>query len=105
MTSDSDFVLTFHDRSTTTVQILAQQPPLFMNIAYFGVPTRFVLQPAGSQATVLQVTAEPVPADDLLEVGAGWVSVLLALKTLINFGQDLRNHDRGRTWTDGFVDN
>jgi len=33
------------------------------------------------------------------------VSVLLALKAVADFGVDLRNHDRRRSWTAGYVDN
>ena len=41
----------------------------------------------------------------MVDVAAGWVSVLLNLKAAINFGGDLRNHTRARTWIDGFIDN
>jgi hypothetical protein len=33
------------------------------------------------------------------------VSVLLALKAAVDFSVDLRNHDAGRTWCSGYVDN
>lgn len=36
---------------------------------------------------------------------AGWVSVLLALKAAVDFSVDLRNHDPGRTWDQGYADN
>ena len=103
--SGSEFILSFPDSTTTPVQIRLRQEPHLFEIDYFGAVTRFVLQPAGEHATDLEVSASGVPADDLLEVGAGWVSVLLALKSVINFGNDLRNHERARTWSDGYVDN
>lgn len=95
----------FPDRSTTTLRILLERPPHVLEVEYFGVPTRFVLQAAGDHATVLEVTASNVPAHDMVDLAAGWVSVLLNLKAAINFGGDLRNHERARTWIDGFVDN
>jgi hypothetical protein len=36
---------------------------------------------------------------------AGWAPVLLALKGAADYGVDLRNHDSGRTWEQGFADN
>lgn len=104
-TVDSEFTLMFPDRSTITVPIRIRQQPHVFEIEYFGSITRFVLQPAGATATDLQLTAMGVPLDDMVEVGAGWVSVLLALKSTINYGNDLRNHERARTWTDGYIDN
>ena len=104
-TLDDDVWLVFPDQSTTTVRIVLQRPPLLLEMDYFGVSTRFALQPAGEQATVLEVTASNIPAHDMVDLAAGWVSVLLNLKAVINFGHDLRNHARPRTWADRFVDN
>lgn len=97
--------LAFPDRSTATVKILLERPPHVLEVDYCGVATRFVLQRAGDEATVLEVTASNIPAHDTVDLAAGWVSVLLNLKAAINFGGDLRNHARARTWIDGFVDN
>jgi hypothetical protein len=46
-----------------------------------------------------------VPEADRMEVVAGWVSVLMALKATADYGVDLRNHDLGRSWEQGYVDN
>jgi len=40
-----------------------------------------------------------------MEPCAGRVSVLLALKAAVDHGVDLRNHDRERTWVQGYADN
>lgn len=40
----------------------------------------------------------------LVEMALG-VSVLLALKAAADFGVDLRNHDRERTWRKGYAHN
>jgi hypothetical protein len=104
-TLDDGVSLVFPDRSATTVRVLLERPPHVLEMDYFGVPTRFVLEPAGGHGTVLEVTASRIPAHDMADLAAGWVSVLLNLKAAINFGGDLRNHARARTWVDGFVDN
>ena len=46
-----------------------------------------------------------IPDWDYLEVYAGWLSVLFALKGVVDFGIDLRNHDPNRTWDDRFIEN
>ena len=35
---------------------------------------------------------------------AGWLNVLFPLKGYIDHGVDLRNHDPGRAWDDGYAD-
>lgn len=75
--------LAFPDLSTTTVRILLEHPPHVLEMDYFGVPTRFVMQRAGEHSTVLEVTASNVPAHDMVDLAAGWVSVLLNLKAVI----------------------
>lgn len=98
-------MMVFPDGSTTTVAVVRQDPPYVLEIVYFGTPTRLVVQASGEHATELRVTASSIPPGDLVEIAAGWVSVLLNLKVAINFGKDLRNHDPTRTWVDGFIDN
>ena len=46
-----------------------------------------------------------VPEADRVDVTAGWVSVLLALKAAVDFGVDLRNHDPQRSWEHGYAEN
>lgn len=53
---------------------------------------------------VLAVSAYDVPADEWHEVHAGRVSVLLALKSSVDFGVDRRNSEPGLSWQAGFVD-
>src|SRR6185503_8712273 len=87
-------------------KILQNEPPHKFKLEYYGGSiTTFELPPAGSDGTDLTLTDQGVPAEDRLEVIAGWVSVLMALKASVDFGIDLRNHDPKRTWDDGFVEN
>ena len=87
-------------------KILENEPPHKFKLEYYGGSiTTFELDPAGSDGTDLTLTDQGVPAEDRLEVIAGWVSVLMALKASVDFGIDLRNHDPKRTWDDGYTEN
>ena len=59
----------------------------------------------GAGGTDLALVATAVPAAEWHEDHAGWVSVLLALKAAVDFGVDLRSHDRVRTWREGYAEN
>lgn len=73
---------------------------------YFGWSVRFDLSPDGvGGGTDLEMTCRGVAAQDRVEVIAGWVSVLMAMKAAVDFGVDLRNHDPERTWWQGYADN
>lgn len=54
--------------------------------------------------TDLTHTEECPPESELLDNLAGWVSVLLGLKTAVEFGKDLRNGDPERDWKSDYVD-
>ena len=82
-------------------RVKASQPPTLYELEYFGSSARFELAPDGRAGTDLTLTHD----DDHPDTRPGWVSVLLALKAAADFGVDLRNHDRERSWDQGFVDN
>lgn len=87
-------------------KIVERSRPTRFAVEYFGGSiTTFELADDGAGGADLTLTDAGVPAVDRTEVIAGWVSVLLALKTVVDFGVDLRNHDPGRTWDEGFVEN
>ena len=77
----------------------------YFAVEYFGSVTTFELTQDGRGGTDLTLTAAGVPPADRVEMTAGWVSVLLALKAAVDSGVDLRNHDPARTWDQGFADN
>jgi hypothetical protein len=82
--------------------VLAAEPPGRFALVYFGeteVEFRLSDDARGGCDLVLTDTADDA------ETLAGWVSVLLALKAVTDFGVDLRNHDPMRTWSSGYVDN
>ena len=99
-----DFV--FPNGLTWHGNVLQADRPRRYAVEYFGGSvSTFVLEEDGAGGTDLTLTDAGVPAPDRVEVIAGWVSVLLALKAAVDFGVDLRNHDSTRTWDQGFVEN
>jgi uncharacterized protein YndB with AHSA1/START domain len=86
--------------------IIEHQPPERFAVEYYGGSTAtFELADDGAGGTDLALTDAGVASEDRGEVIAGWVSVLMALKAAADHNVDLRNHDAGRTWEQGFVDN
>ena len=87
-------------------RILENNPPHKFKIEYYGGSiTTFELEADGSGGIDLILTDQGIPEADRVEVIAGWVSVLMALKASLDFGVDLRNHDPKRTWDEGYVEN
>jgi uncharacterized protein YndB with AHSA1/START domain len=87
-------------------RVLDREPARRFAVEYFGGSrATFECEADGSGGTDLTVTESGIDPDEWDENRAGWVSVLLALKAAADFGVDLRNHDRSRTWDEGFVDN
>ena len=63
----------------------------------------FDLEPDGTGGTDLTPTEKGVPADERDDNLAGCVTVLPKLKTAVDVGIDLRNHDGSRAWARGYV--
>jgi uncharacterized protein YndB with AHSA1/START domain len=96
----------FPNGLTWAGRVLVAEPPRRFAVVYYGGSTAtFTLADDGSGGTDLSLTDRGVPDEDRVEVIAGWVSVLMALKAAVDFGVDLRNHDPGRSWEQGFVEN
>jgi hypothetical protein len=106
MEQDNVIHFVFPNRAEWKGKILENVPARKFKVEYYGGSiTTFDLESDGRSGTDLTVTDQGVPPDDRMEVMAGWVSVLMALKASVDFGFDLRNHDLKRTWDDGFVEN
>lgn len=101
---EGEMAFRFPNGQRTRAEVLESAPPDLLVLRYFGLRTRFELVSDGRGGTELTLTSEPPPPEDRDDVVAGWVSVLLALKAAVEFGVDLRNHDPGRTWDQGYVD-
>ena len=65
---------------------------------------RFELVSDGTGGTDLLMTQTGVGSEDWNEVHAGWLNVLFPLKAWLVHGIDLRNHDRDRSWDEGYAD-
>lgn len=89
----------FPDGSETSARILHAARPHEFALEYFGTAVTFRL----SGATDVTLTDERT--EEREEVTAGWVSVLMQLKAAVQFGVDLRNHSRERSWGRGYVEN
>ncbi len=86
-------------------RIVSRQPGRQFALEYFGSDVEFTLHDDGRGGTDLHLLASRVGEDYRMEMVAGWVSVLMALKAAVDFGVDLRNHDATRAWEGGYVDN
>jgi hypothetical protein len=87
-----------------SARVLERRDPNLWSIDYFGGPVRFELRSDGANGTDLSMTHDGVSPDEWNEVHAGWLNVLFPLKAWLVSGTDLRNHDAGRTWDEGYAD-
>lgn len=86
-------------------RIIEKIPHKKFSLIYFDSLATFNLSESENGTTDLSFLHEKVPVDECEDVKAGWISVLLALKALADFGVDIRNHNKGKTWDHGYVDN
>ena len=97
------FDLSFLNGETMRVEIVEAKAEERLVFRYFGGSTVTLdLAPDGRGGCDLRLRESG--ADDPLGNLAGWVSVLLACKAAVDLGVDLRSHDPGRSWDEGFVD-
>jgi len=96
---------TFPNGQRYRSEILSVVPFSSFKIEYFNSVVAFSLRSDGSGGTDLVLLNSEVPENEFNEVHAGWVSLLLTLKAAVDFEVDLRNHDRDRTWDQGYADN
>lgn len=104
---DGNILFVFSNGQTYKSQILEKISPGKFSIIYFDSAVTFELSHShySNGGTVVTLTNREVITEDLEEIKAGWVSVLLALKAYADFGVDLRNHHVDLTWDQLFVDN
>jgi uncharacterized protein YndB with AHSA1/START domain len=97
------FRQSFVDGTVGECALVAAVEPTRLELRYFGTRVEIELAARGG-GTDLTLTCDEVPAHDFLDLHAGWLNVLLPLKAWLDFGVDLRNHDRARTWRERYVD-
>ncbi len=102
-----DGVITFHilNYAPFSGRVLARDAPSRFKLEYYGTLVEFTLAGDGSGGTDLSLLATAVDESIRMEMVAGWVSVLMAMKAAVDHGVDLRNHDASRAWGSGFLDN
>lgn len=102
-----DGVITFHilNYEPFSGRVLAKRAPSQFKIEYFGTIVEFSLASDGADGTDLSLVATEVDESIRMEMVAGWVSVLMAMKAAVDHDVDLRNHDRSRAWGNGYADN
>ena len=92
--------LVFTDGTSLRCEVLEFDAPRRFALTYFeGSRVDFELEPNG-EGTDLTVREAGAPADNV----PGWVSVLMNLKAVADFGVDLRHGDPRSGWGEGYVD-
>lgn len=102
---DGRITFNFIGHEPYTGRVLRREPTRLFAIEYFGSQVEFTMEPDGAGGTDLSLVSTQVDESIRMEVVAGWVSVLMAMKAAVDHGIDLRNHDASRTWEDGYADN
>ena len=72
---------------------------------YFGGEVTFDISVDINGFTILSVFHQDVATNEIAEVNAGWVSVLMTLKAACEGDLDLRNHNPNYSWDQHFVGN
>ncbi|WP_298760440.1 SRPBCC domain-containing protein [uncultured Psychroserpens sp.] len=86
-------------------KIMEFVPNKKMSLRYFESNVTFFLEKNKSQGTDLTLLNTKVNEEEYIEIYAGWISVLFALKGAIDFGVDLRNHNPNKTWNQLYIEN
>jgi hypothetical protein len=104
--TDGDIEFRFPNGQCHRGRVIDQIRPTRFVVQYIGGSiTTFDLEDDGSGGTVLMLRDCGVSEQERVEVTAGWVSVLMALKAAVDYGIDLRNHDERYSWERGYADN
>ncbi len=102
---NGSIIFVFPNSEVYKGRILDRVPNKIFCLNYFDAPASFKLSPCERGWTDLTLTHENVPEKHYFETKAGWISVLLSLKAAVDFGIDLRNHNKDKSWDNYFVDN
>ncbi|AWX45212.1 hypothetical protein HME9304_02224 [Flagellimonas maritima] len=95
----------FPNGETYDSKILKVSPNKEFHIDYFDSLVKFKIESTKNDSCDLFLINKGVNESDYNEVHSGWVSVLMNLKAVVDFGCDLRNHDVKKTWDQGYVNN
>jgi hypothetical protein len=95
----------FPNGMTYNSRVLQKIKNKTFELEYFHSIVKFVLEELPGGGTILTLINFKVKPEDYMEMYAGWISVLLSLKAMADFGIDLRNHQSEYSWEEKFVDN
>ncbi len=104
--NEKEFQLTFINGETVTCRIIKTFPYESFDFTYFEgttVQLKFEKTPDGGTDFKLTESGYKTLEHRNLHY-AGWLNVLFPFKAMCDYGIDLRNHDRTRTWEEGFAD-
>jgi Activator of Hsp90 ATPase homolog 1-like protein len=104
---EANGTITFHilNYEPFAGHVLGKRKPALFKLEYFGTIAEFSLRSDEKGGTDLTLVATEVDESIRMEMVAGWVSVLMAMKAAVDHGVDLRNHDASRAWGNGYADN
>lgn len=101
---NGEIEMRFINGSVCRARILEQVEAERFVLEYFGSRVCFDLADDGAGGTDLSMTNSGYLPAEREEILAGWLNVLLPLKSAVDYQVDLRNHDPGRTWDQRYVD-
>jgi uncharacterized protein YndB with AHSA1/START domain len=102
--SVDSFELEFPGGLSGFVEVLERRPPARLKLRYFGADAELDLTPGPDGGCLFQVTCHCDDPVAWVEFQPGWVSWLLVLKAVADFGVDLRNGAPDRAWAQRYVD-
>ncbi len=102
--ADGRIAFDFPNGVTEIAEIMDCSAPRRFALRYFGAETAFALV-ARDGGTDLELTVRDQPDSNFHDAYAGWVSVLMNLKSVLDHGTDLRNHEAAASWDRFYVEN
>lgn len=102
--SGSEIAMRFVNGYECVTRVLESTSPSLLRLSYLGGTSCFELKSDGKGGSDLTLSHDSSSLEYWHEEHAGWLNVLFPLKAWVDHGIDLRNHDPGRTWDEGYAD-
>jgi len=100
---DNFFNIMFFDGSTTEVLVISEKMPK-IELIFLRTILTITLNDDGNGGTDLLLNNKNIPAEDYESLSNKWISTLLNLKAVCDFGVDLRNKDNTKNYDNGYID-
>ncbi len=96
----------FTDGRQYKAHIIEQSFPDTFALEYFHSLLIFHLADYGNNhGTDLVLINKNIPESKFKQVETSWISFLMALKSAVDFGIDIRSHDPRKNWSCKYIDN